>query len=271
MGADSTIAQSARVSYGKNNSAIDTVRDTSLIRYMLRHRHTSPFEMCEVRFHLKIPIFVMRQHIRHRTANVNEYSGRYSVMSDEFYFPEWGERDFGQSETNKQKSEGQVPQGVYYDFQAGAREVYERAYEVYTQAIGSGMSRELARIVLPLSNYTECYWKVDLHNFFHYTKLRNDPGHAQDEIVELARLMYDKVKEHFPISCQAFEDYQLNAMTFSSHELEILAEMLDEVLYQDDGVDNFMKWEPCSIQGRELEEFKQKIKTMIKKRTSKHG
>ena len=266
MGSDTSIAQSARVSYGKNSSSNDVKRDTTLIRYMFRHRHTSPFEMAEVRFHLKLPIFVMRQHIRHRTANVNEYSGRYSVMSDEFYFPEYEDRNFGQSQINKQLSEGQVPESVYSDFLYASRDLFERSYATYEKAIKGGISREIARIILPISNYTECYWKIDLHNFFHYIKLRNDPGHAQDEIVTLAQLMYNKVKEVFPISCQAFEDYQLNAVTFSASEINVLVDLFDEVFYNESAFDSWSGEDYPELTDRELSEFKMKIKTIIKGR-----
>lgn len=233
---------------------------------MLRNAHTSPFEMAEMRFHLKIPIFVMRQHIRHRTASVNEYSGRYSVMSDEFYFPEYDDRDFGQSKDNKQMSDGQVPEGVYDEFSHGSQDLFQQAYTTYEKAINSGVSREIARIVLPVANYTECYWKIDLHNFFHYIKLRDDPGHAQSEIVTLSRLMYNKVKEHFPLSCQAFEDYKFNAITFSALELEVIAELLKSVLHTEESLNQFVESTTHRLQERELSEFKQKIKRIIEDR-----
>ena len=261
-GDDSTIDNAARVSYGGNGVPRTKQDISNLLRYLMRNRHTSPFEMVELLFHLKIPIFVMRQHVRHRTASLNEYSGRYSTMSDEFYLPP-KDREFGQSNTNKQKSEGGVPYGVYTNFQNGAMDVYENSYDIYTQAIRDGMSREISRIVLPLANYTELYWKIDLHNFFHYIGLRNDPGHAQSEIVQLARLMYELVKPHVPISCQAFEDYRYNSVTFSVQEQQALAELLkvDDLVMgsMDSALNSYLK-------GRELNEFKNKLTRIIERK-----
>jgi thymidylate synthase (FAD) len=218
--------------------------------------------MVELLFHLKIPIFVMRQHVRHRTASLNEYSGRYSTMSNEFYFPS-EDREFGQSTTNKQKSEGDIAAGVYYDFQSGARDVYDNSYDIYVQAIRGGMSREIARIILPVANYTELYWKIDLHNFFHYIGLRNDPGHAQSEIVQLAKEMYDLVKPYVPISCQAFEDYRFDGISFSVQEQKALAELLK--------VDDFVQGSMDAtlntyLKGRELDEFKNKLTRIIERK-----
>lgn len=228
----------------------------------MRNRHTSPFEMVELLFHLKLPIFVMRQHVRHRTASLNEYSGRYSTMSDEFYFPS-EDREFGQSSTNKQKSEGNIPAGVYYDFQNGARGVFENSYDVYVQAIRGGMSREIARIILPVANYTELYWKIDLHNFFHYIGLRNDPGHAQDEIVQLAKSMYDLVKPHVPIACQAFEDYRFNGVSFSVQEQRALVELIKVDDFVQGSMDEILG---SHLKGRELAEFKNKLTRIIERK-----
>lgn len=226
MGSDSIIAQSARVSYGNNNSVTDVEKDTHLLRYMMRHNHTSPFEMGEVRFHLKIPIFAMRQHIRHRTFSTSEYSGRYSKMSDEMYMPP-ASRFQMQSQDNKQMSSGKLNELDMADAMLLLEHSFKIGYENYERCLELGMSREVARIQLPLANYTELYCKVDLHNFFHYIKLRLDPDHAQDEIVDLSRLMYAKVQPHFPISCKAFEDYRLNAVAFSAKELEVLGVLLN--------------------------------------------
>jgi thymidylate synthase (FAD) len=191
----------------------------------MRHSHTSPFEMAELRFHLKIPIFIMRQHIRHRTANVNEQSGRYSVFADEFYVPS-SERKLGQSTSNKQQSDGDISFEIYNQFDSDLKDIYAHANIVYQVALNNGVSREVARIALPVATYTELYWKIDLHNFFHYVKLRADVDHAQHEIVVLAKTMYEKVKKHFPISCQAFEDYKLNSMTFTSAELDVISQYI---------------------------------------------
>lgn len=225
----------------------------------MRNRHTSPFEMVELLFHLKIPIFVMRQHVRHRTASLNEYSGRYSEMSNEFYVPP-EDRAFGQSTTNKQQSEGDIAAADKITFFDNLKHQYHSSFFCYMSAINSGVSKELARIQLPVANYTELYWKIDLHNFFHYIGLRNDPGHAQDEIVDLARLMYDLVKPHVPISCQAFEDYRFNGVSFSVQEQKALAELLriDDFMqgYMDETLKHYLK-------GRELDEFKNKLTKII--------
>lgn len=247
------------MSYGGNNESRSDNEVTNLIRYLMRKRHTSPFEMVELLFHLKIPIFVMRQHVRHRTANLNEYSGRYSIMSDEFYMPPF-DRAFGQSLTNKQQSEGDISLHDKNLFFENLEHQYKTSYFSYSSAINSGVSKELARIQLPVANYTELYWKIDLHNFFHYVGLRNDPDHAQDEIVQLAELMYELVKPHVPISCQAFEDYRFNSVSFSAQEKKTLAELIkidDFVLGSMDEVLN------KTLKGRELTEFKNKILKIV--------
>lgn len=261
-GDDSTIDNAARVSYGGNGIPRSKQDTANLLRYLMRNRHTSPFEMVELLFHLKMPIFVMRQHVRHRTASLNEYSGRYSEMSNEFYFPDES-RAFGQSQSNKQQSEGdisKIDKDVFFD---NLEHQYQSSYFCYKSAINSGVSKELARIQLPLANYTELYWKIDLHNFFHYIGLRNDPGHAQSEIVQLARLMYELVKPHVPISCQAFEDYRYNGVTFSVQEQQALAELLrvDDLVQgsMDSVLNSYLK-------GRELNEFKNKLTRIIERK-----
>ena len=219
MGDDGAIVQAARVSYGKGTKKVS--RDRDLIRYLLGHQHTSPFEMVEFKFHVKLPIFVARQWIRHRTANVNEYSGRYSVMKEEFYQPEADQIRL-QSEVNKQgRSDEAAPPELRDDFLAHSSEMQKRAYEKYTDYLTAGLARELARINLPLSLYTEWYWKIDLHNLMHFLKLRVDP-HAQYEIRQYALAMGDIVKTICPISWEAFEDYILHAEKFSSMELRVL-------------------------------------------------
>ena len=195
--------------------------DRELIRYLLGHQHTSPFEMVEFKFHVKLPIFVARQWIRHRTANVNEYSGRYSVMKEEFYQPEADQIRL-QSDINKQgRSEEQVPTDLQEDFLNHSSDIQKRVYEKYNHYITAGLARELARINLPLSLYTEWYWKIDLHNLLHFLRLRMNP-HAQYEIRQYAIVMGDIVKAICPISWEAFEDYILNAQRFSATELRIL-------------------------------------------------
>jgi len=267
MGNDSSIAESARVSYGGDRKTRTVQEDTNLIRYMMRHRHTSPFEMVELKFLLKIPIFVMRQHIRHRTASVNEYSGRYSVMSDEFYLPELN-RLQGQSTDNKQMSSGQLDWKTANGIDTFLRDCYAMSYDGYKACLDMGLSRELARIQLPVANYTELYWKIDLHNFLHYAGLRDDPGHAQDEIVQLAQIMYGMVKKVVPIACQAYEDYRKNAVTFSALELESLVELFDEEFYKEGAIDEFLMEYPCRLRGREVAEFKHKLQSIIRGRSN---
>lgn len=241
MGSDEAIVQAARVSYGSGTKG--TRDDRALIRYLVKHRHTSPLEMCEVKFHLKMPIFVMRQHVRHRTANLNEYSGRYSVMSDEFYVPD-KENLKPQSSINKQGREGKlisieesmchntikrIGRTNYNDYKSLLGENPEDNYNIEER---QGLSRELARVVLPLNNYTELYWKIDLNNFFHYVKLRAD-YHAQWEIQELARAMYDLIKDKFPLSCEAYEDFIESAHTASRMEINLLKRIIDKKKWND--------------------------------------
>ena len=223
MGDDGAIVQAARVSYGKGTKKVS--RDRELIRYLLGHQHTSPFEMVELKFHVKLPIFVARQWIRHRTANVNEYSGRYSVMKEEFYQPEADQIRL-QSEVNKQgRSETEAPEGLREDFVGHAADIQKQVYQKYNHYVAAGLARELARINLPLSLYTEWYWKIDLHNLLHFLRLRMDP-HAQYEIRQYAIVMAEMVKAICPISWEAFEDYVLNAQRFSAVELKILKDTL---------------------------------------------
>jgi len=221
MGDDEEVENSARISYGEGTRKVNQTRN--LIRYLMRHKHTSPFEMCEVKFHLKLPIFIMRQLVRHRTANLNEYSGRYSVMSDEFYLPE-GDYLAKQSTTNSQ-GRGEVlnQQGL---LQFEFNRIYDGASMAYQVLLEHDLSREVARAVLPVANYTECIWKIDLHNFFHFVKLRSD-SHAQREIRDYADAMYELVKPNYPLCCEAFEDYIQGATTFSKQEMGVIKELLE--------------------------------------------
>jgi thymidylate synthase (FAD) len=225
MGDDAAIVQAARVSYGKGTRKVS--EDRALIRYLMRHRHTSPFEMVEFKFHVKLPIFVARQWIRHRTASVNEYSGRYSVMKEEFYLP--ADEDIRrQSTVNKQgRSEEEVPEQVKRQFVEFLQQSQRDLYAGYAQQVEDGMARELARIALPLSLYTEWYWKIDLHNLLHFLSLRLDP-HAQKEIREYAFVIAEMVRAVCPMAYEAFEDYRLNALHFSGPELKVLAGALAE-------------------------------------------
>jgi len=219
MGNDTAIVQAARVSYGDGTKTIN--EDRGLIRFLLRHKHTSPFEMVEFKFHLKMPIFIARQHIRHRTANVNEMSARYSMMKDEFYLPS---EIRGQSDKNKQFSEGTINSR----FPSVLAEACFAAYDGYEDAIEEGVSREQARMILPINLYTEMYWKIDLHNLLHYIRLRNH-SHAQKEIQEYAKAMLDLITPHVPLTIEAFNDYVVNASTFSAQEMKILWEVITTV------------------------------------------
>ena len=220
MGSDEEVENAARISYGEGTRKVSQTRN--LIRYLMRHKHSSPFEMCEVKFHLKLPIFVMRQLVRHRTANLNEYSGRYSVMSNEYYLPQ-GDYLQKQSSTNNQGRDEVHPHTgkLLYEF----NRIFDSSQIAYENLLEEGLARELSRMVLPVANYTECIWKIDLHNFFHFVKLRSD-GHAQREIRDYSDAMYELVRPNFPLCCEAFEDYMRDAVTFSKHEMELIREAI---------------------------------------------
>lgn len=233
MGSDDSIVEAARVSYGHGTKK--RREDRGLIRYLMRHQHTTPFEMVEFKFHVKLPIFIARQWIRHRTANVNEYSGRYSVMEDDFYIPK-PEDIKQQSTTNRQgREEAEVDPAVRESFLAFLNTSNRHLYDEYLKAIDAGVARELARINLPLSLYTQWYWKIDLHNLFHFLKLRLDE-HAQAEIREYAKAMSHFVKQVVPVAWEAFEDYQLNAQQFSSVELKLLLKNLKDFDQSEDAL-----------------------------------
>jgi thymidylate synthase (FAD) len=223
MGDDSSIVQAARVSYGKGTKSIR--EDRALIRYLMRHSHTSPFEMVELKFHVRLPIFVARQWIRHRTANVNEYSGRYSEMTDDFYLPEKSQIRT-QSEVNRQgRSDEKISENAAEQVLKSMENSQNQSYSEYKNYIELGVAREIARINLPLSSYTEWYWKIDLHNLFRFLKLRLDP-HAQFEIRVYAEVIASILKQIVPISYEAFEDYLLNSVTFSYPELSLIKNVL---------------------------------------------
>lgn len=235
MGTDAAIVQAARVSYGRGTKKVN--EDAGLINYLLRHRHTTPFEMCEIKFHIKLPIFIARQWIRHRTANVNEYSGRYSIMDKEFYIPE-PEQLAAQSTSNRQ-GRGDVLEG------AQAKRVLEilkadsvNAYRHYEEMMNcdeagnvfdesrTGLARELARMNLPVNFYTQWYWKVDLHNLMHFLSLRAD-SHAQYEIRVYAEAMLDMLKAWVPITYQAFMDYRVGGASLSAKGLAVVKKMIN--------------------------------------------
>jgi thymidylate synthase (FAD) len=215
---DGAIVQAARVSYGKGTKTV--TEDSRLIRYLLRHRHTTPFEMIETKWLCIMPIFVARQWIRHRTASYNEYSARYSVVKDRFYIPEI-ENVRKQSNTNKQGGTEPVSEAIASDFLRNLQKMEESCYDEYELAIERGISREQARMFLPVNAYTEWYFKIDLHNLFHFLSLRIDK-HAQQEIQDYANPMFEMLKELCPDACQAFIDYRLEAITLSGPEIYAL-------------------------------------------------
>lgn len=251
MGGDESIVQAARVSYGKGTKTVN--EDRGLIRYLMRHLHTTPFEMVELKFHVKLPIFVARQWIRHRTANVNEYSGRYSVMKDEFYVPEQEAIHF-QSLQNKQ---GRRAEDVPAELRRKVLDILstsqQQMYHEYEQMLESDIARELARINLPLSLYTEWYWKIDLHNLFHFLRLRIDP-HAQYEIRVYGEAMAEITKMVAPMAWEAFEDYMLKSEKFSRLELRVLAEHLNTASITAEYL------QTKGLGKREAEEFLEKLK-----------
>ena len=224
LGGDARIVQAARVSYGEGTK---TVReDKALIDYLLRNRHTSPFEQVIFTFHVKMPIFVARQWIRHRTARLNEISGRYSVMRDEFYVPRPHEVRL-QSKRNRQGgSAEEVPQDLREAVIRALREEQQSVYRGYEGLLEDGVARELARINLPLSLYTEMYWQIDLNNLFHFLRLRLD-WHAQYEIRAYGDAMARMVQAVAPMAFEAFEEHILYAQSFSRSELELLRGALD--------------------------------------------
>ncbi|MDA9137094.1 FAD-dependent thymidylate synthase [Pelagibacterales bacterium] len=234
MGDDTAIVQSARVSYGKGTKKI--TNDKGLIKYLMRHWHSTPFEMCEIKLHVKLPIFIARQWIRHRTANVNEYSARYSILDKEFYIPSV-ENLASQSQVNKQgRAKNLSPEEaekVINILKNDAEQTYNN-YEVMlnensdgeTLDEGSmGIARELARMNLTLNTYTQWYWKIDLNNLLHFLKLRAD-AHAQYEIRVYADIILDIVKKWVPITYEAFEDYRVGGTELSAKEILILKKII---------------------------------------------
>jgi len=215
--ADFAIVQAARVSYGEGTKQVN--EDRGLIRYLARHRHSTPFEMVEFKFHHVMPIFIARQWIRHRTANVNEYSARYSIVKDRFYHPTAaGVRK--QSLSNRQGGSEPMDDLTANEFLAYLDKT-ESLYKDYENLIEKGVSREMARIGLPVSVYTEWYWKIDLHNLLHFLSLRMD-SHAQQEIRDFANAMYDLIKPICPIAAEAFMDYNLGAVHLTRLEVEAI-------------------------------------------------
>jgi thymidylate synthase (FAD) len=273
MGNDCSIVQSARVSYGAGTKTIND--DTTLIRYMLRNKHTSVFEQVVFKFHIKAPIFVFRQWHRHRTWSFNELSGRYSVLKDECYIPEENKVTF-QNPTNKQggTDESITPFNIknpddwwdvltaeqvaetwaWGDYFKNEQDLSHSNYERYVK---SGMRKELARINLPVSQYSEMYATVDLHNLFHFLKLRMD-NHAQWEIRQYAESLFELIKPIVPIACEAFGDYVLNSMTLSAKELQCLQHLIGVGFCCFD-----QETEKILTNKRELEEFNNKLNIIL--------
>jgi thymidylate synthase (FAD) len=225
MGDDAAVVQAARVSYGRGTRK--TSEDEGLIRYLMRHHHSTPFEMCEIKYHVKLPIFVARQWIRHRTANVNEYSARYSIMDKDFYLPA-PEQMATQSSDNRQGRGEVLDADTATRVLALLRDDAEQTYGHYEEMLdesGIGLARELARMNLTLNTYTQWYWKTDLHNLFHFLRLRAD-RHAQYEIRVYAEAMLETVKAWVPLSYSAFCDYRLGAVTFSAKMMDVLKKLL---------------------------------------------
>ncbi|MBI1416400.1 MAG: FAD-dependent thymidylate synthase [Limimaricola sp.] len=234
MGDDAAICQAARVSYGRGTKSVQN--DEGLIRYLMRHWHSTPFEMCEVKLHIKLPVFVARQWIRHRTANVNEYSARYSILDREFYIPA-PEQLAAQSVVNNQGRgealEAEEAARVLDWLKGDAARAYDHYEAMISQEGQQGLARELARMNLPANIYTQWYWKVDLHNLFHFLRLRAD-AHAQYEIRVYAEEICKIVADWVPAAYAAFEDYRMGGVTLSAKAVDCVRRMLKgEVVTQE--------------------------------------
>ncbi len=222
MGSDESIVQAARVSYGKGTKKV--TEDRGLIRYLMRHHHTTPFEMCEIKLHVRVPMDTWRQWIRHRTANVNEYSTRYSIAIDATQKTKFGEWRL-QAKDNKQGSEGFFPEEVGSKLTERESELQDFAREIYQERLTLGVAREQARKDLPLSTYTEAYWKIDLQNLLHFLVLRME-SHAQFEIRSYANIIGNEIVSRWcPIAWEAFKDYRMNSLSFSVQEIEVLKKL----------------------------------------------
>ena len=222
MGSDAAIVEAARVSYQTGTKATRT--DRALIRYLMRHKHTSPMEMCEVKLHIRAPIFVLRQWIRHRTASVNEESGRYSEIREMFFSPALGDLA-PQSLDNKQGREGEFPLHKQKAIRNVIEANNEYSFASYRALLGEDLARELARITLPLTAYSSLYWKIDLHNLLHFLTLRTD-SHAQKEIRDYADAILEIIRPLFPYAVEAWEDYQQQAKMLSRMDLDLLAALI---------------------------------------------
>jgi len=256
MGNDSSIVQAARVSYGKGTKKLN--QDKNLINYLLSHRHSTPFEMNEIKFHIKLPIFVARQWIRHRTANVNEYSARYSILDKEFYVPE--KKDIKpQSKSNNQGRSGDISLDEKKEYLKIIQNNSEIGFENYSKLLNSdesgkvinekkqGIARELARMTLPLNSYTQWYWKIDLHNLMNFLSLRFD-YHAQYEIRKYAEIMIKVLKNWVPLTYDAFLNNKINATTLSSKGIEFIKSVIKNEKFDEE-----------KISKRELDYIKEKF------------
>ena len=246
MGDDSSVVQSARVSYGKGTKKISN--DRGLIKYLMRHSHSTPFEMCEIKFHIKLPIFIARQWIRHRTANVNEYSARYSILDKEFYIPS-AENLAAQSQINNQGRGDALTDDEASNVIQILKNDAEQTYANYETLLNenssggvldegkSGIARELARMNLTLNTYTQWYWKIDLNNLLHFLALRAD-DHAQYEIRVYADVMLDLVKKWVPLTYEAFEDYRMGGTELSAKEIKLMRKLLkgEKVSFEEEGL-----------------------------------
>lgn len=262
MGSDTAIVRAARVSYGAGTKTIND--DISLLRYLMRHKHTTPFEVGgQLKFHAKVPLFVMNQWIRHRSGSFNVYSGRYSIMTDEFYVPSM-EYVRKQSSVNKQGSGEIIDETVSHSILDMMKSVNAEAYGIYNKLLECELSRELSRIILPLSNYTEFYWLVNLHNLFHFLTLRADK-HAQQEIQDYANAIVELARPNFPNAFDAWEDYIRNGVTFSQEEMIVMNFLINGLRSRDNVLDlafENLKNEfgiDFRMGKREWAEFKEKI------------
>lgn len=253
MGDDAAVIEAARVSY-KGADKPNMNKDEHLLRYLMRHWHTTPFEMCEIKFVIKCPLFVARQWHRHRTASINEYSARYSQIKDQFYIPDL-ERVQGQSETNKQGSDGimSIAAPDFIKKLASSSATSKRVYDAFVER---DIAKELARLFQPVNGYTEYYWKCNVHNLMHFLRLRMDP-HAQYEIRVYADAMFELFKQWMPITAQAFLDYRLNSVVLSDMERAALISMLNNFnMTKENAVTHAAMQD---LKGRELNEFLDKI------------
>jgi len=262
LGDDQRIVDAARCSLGDKSKTKQNNRN--LIRYMLRNHHTSPFEQVVFVFDCKMPIFVARQWVRHRTARLNELSGRYSEMPEEFYVPET-DQVRAQSKSNKQGRDEALPLTLTEDFRGFCQGHGINVFKVYQRYLGDDIARETARINLPLSTYTQWWWQMDLNNLFHFLKLRMDE-HAQWEIRQYANAIYEIIKPIVPLAVEAWEDYILNAKTFSKQEMQVLDDCLTDLYDYKFGNDNeeieaYLNkiGKRYGLSKRELEEFKKKL------------